>query len=78
MSLAGIDLRGDGEVNVSDERDRAGVDLPEDAFASITFESREQSWGEFLSRHDVALLHAWTGALLQDEFTAALPTEEAP
>jgi hypothetical protein len=73
-----LDVRGDGEVDLSDERDRAGVDLPADAFASITFQGREQSWGEFLSQTDVALLHAWTGALLWDEFTAALPTEEAP
>jgi hypothetical protein len=77
LSLTGIDVRGDGEVNFSDERDRAGVDLPASAFASITFEGADQSWGEFLSRRDVALLHAWTGALLHDWFTAALPTEDS-
>lgn len=73
MSLEPLELRvddSDNTLTACDERDRAGVDLAAGAFASLTFEGTDESWGEFLDRASVAELHAWTGALLADSYGA--------
>lgn len=58
-------------ISFDDERDRVEAEeLSDCVVASITLHSNrpecEQSWGEFLSLADIALLHSWTGAMLAD------------
>lgn len=54
-----------------DERDNADAHDQwegERALASVTIESDDSSWGEFLSARDIAEIHAWTGALLSRHY----------
>jgi hypothetical protein len=75
-----LELRANGALNeiaFHDERHRAPDHIAAGSCASVTLSGRDSSWGEFLSRADVALLHAWTGALLADDWASALTTTPA-
>lgn len=48
-----------------DERQRSGR-VPMFSVASVTLDSEDTSWGEFLSAKQLEELHTWTGELLAD------------
>lgn len=49
------------EIEFCDERER------ESYFASVTLSTRDESWGEFLSREDIERLHSWCTRLLDGD-----------
>lgn len=52
------------EIHFSDESKNPAK--YSDYYASITFESSDESWGEFLSREDIERLHSWCARRLEN------------